>query len=209
MSTASPSFRYPYVIGWTGEAEQPAVLRWRPRSDADGQELAYTAPDPGDYQLGVLLLRQGQRRTGRPDFKSVNTRRQWRCMTKLLCQVCAKSAMDSETGRVWWLLSGPGGPVGDGYTNAPPTCPACIPEAIASCSFLRRHAAVFTVGSCRPYGVRADVFLPGRSPSEPWKENEILRLRDPDIPHCVARELLMGLSDVRPTRLYGDLSCVA
>ncbi|NRQ40246.1 hypothetical protein HII36_51760 [Nonomuraea sp. NN258] len=94
-------------------------------------------------------------------------------MTKRLCQVCAKSAVDRETGRTWWLLSRQSGMAADGYTNAPPTCLACIPEAITACSHLRRNAAVCTVGSCAPYGVRADLFRPGRPPFEPMKTNVI------------------------------------
>ncbi|GAA3209722.1 hypothetical protein GCM10020216_013100 [Nonomuraea helvata] len=151
QSAAGTAFRYPYVIGWTGEAETHRLV-WVPA--AGGMRLSYADPHRGDYTQGVLRLRQKQTRAGRPDFTTVNTRRQWRCMAKGLCQVCARSAVDAETGRIWWLLSSDYGGAGDGYTNAPPTCRACIPEAIAQCSHLRRHAAVFTVGGCVPFGVR-------------------------------------------------------
>jgi hypothetical protein len=61
--------------------------------------------------------------------------------TNRLCQVCAQSVVDKETGRIWWLPASDGEECGDGFTNAPPTCKACIPEAITYCSHLRRHAA--------------------------------------------------------------------
>ena len=116
---------------------------------------------------------------------------------QLLCQVCTGSAVDRETGRIWWLLSGDGRD-GDGYTNAPPTCPACIPEAISQCSHLRRNAAVFTVGDCSPFGVRADVFVPYLPPVVPFERNAVLRFDEYDMHHVVARELLMRLHDLQP-----------
>ncbi|MEV0827976.1 hypothetical protein [Nonomuraea rubra] len=194
-------FRYPYVIGWTGEALERHVLRWRPHWE--GQRLSYADERRTDYADGVLRLRQGQTMTGRPDFRTVNTRRQWRCMSRQLCQVCARSVEDPDTGRTWWLLSSREG-AGDGFTNAPPTCPACIPEAISKCSYLRHNAAVFTVGSYWPYGVRGDVFLPYLPPVVPFQENAVVKLTDDDIRHCIARELLVRLHDVRPAETYGD-----
>ncbi|MEV3983596.1 hypothetical protein [Nonomuraea sp. NPDC049758] len=197
MATATASkraFRYPYVIGWTGEAQNPP-LKWVPRHG--GLRLSYAVPQRGDFRNGALLLRQGQNRTGRPDFTTVNTLRQWRCMEKRLCQVCARSAVDRDTGRIWWLLSGDGDE-GDGYTNAPPTCRACIPEAISQCSHLRRNAAVFTVADCSPHGVRADVFVPYLPPLVPFERNAVVRFDEYDMHHVVARELLMRLHDVQP-----------
>ena len=194
-------FRYPYVIGWTGEAQQHR-LQWK--SLRDGKRLAYVDRRPSDYALGVLRLRQGQKMTGRPDFTTVNTRRQWRCMDKHLCQVCAQSAVDRDTCRIWWLLSSGYRGDGDGYTNAPPTCRTCIPEAISQCSHLRRNAAVFTVGGCSPFGVRADVFVPYLPPLVPFERNAVFRFDEYDMHHVVARELLMRLHDVQPAVTQGD-----
>ncbi|MFI6535046.1 hypothetical protein ACIBHY_21535 [Nonomuraea sp. NPDC050547] len=197
------AFRYPYVIGWTGEAQNPP-LKWVPRHG--GLRLGYAVPHRNDFRNGVLLLRQSQNRVGRPDFRTVNTLRQWRCMEKRLCQVCARSAVDRNTGRIWWLLSSGYGDDGDGYTNAPPTCPACIPEAVSQCSHLRRNAAVFTVGDCSPFGVRADVFAPCLPPVVPFERNAVLRFDEYDMHHVVARELLMLLHDVQSAVTEGDAS---
>ncbi|GAA3199418.1 hypothetical protein GCM10010486_81560 [Nonomuraea roseoviolacea subsp. carminata] len=206
VTAGERAFRYPYVIGWTGEAQNPP-LKWVPRHG--GLRLSYAVPHRDDFRNGVLLLRQSQNRTGRPDFKTVNTLRQWRCMDKRLCQVCARSAVDRETGRIWWLLSSGYGGDGDGYTNAPPTCPACIPEAISRCSHLRRNAAVFTVGDCYPFGVRADVFVPYLPPLVPFERNAVVRFDDYDMHHALARELLMRLHDVQPAATEGDAPWVA
>ncbi|NRQ30519.1 hypothetical protein HII36_01490 [Nonomuraea sp. NN258] len=201
IATTVTGFRYPYVIGWSGEVQQHR-LRWELRRD--GERLAYAESRPSDYVYGVLRLRQGQKRTGKPDFTTVNTRRQWRCMDKRLCQVCAGSAVDPETGRIWWLLSSCEGEAGDGFTNAPPTCRVCIPEAISQCSHLRRNAAVFTVGACYPHGVRGDVFLPYLPPVVPFRSNAVVRFADEEIAYCVARELLVRLHDVQPAVTDGD-----
>ncbi|MBN6052422.1 hypothetical protein JYK22_10810, partial [Nonomuraea sp. RK-328] len=118
-------------------------------------------------------------------------------MVKTLCQVCGRSAVDRESGRAWWLLSGAGDQC-EGYTNAPATCRACIPEAIAGCPHLRRHAAVCTVGAWFPFAVRADVFVPYVPPVRPVAVNELVPLSDERSRLCVARELVVRLIDVRP-----------
>ncbi|MCA2223500.1 hypothetical protein [Nonomuraea aurantiaca] len=193
------SFRVPFVIGYTGDVVQQA-LKFVPRSG--GWKLSYDAPRAGDWAYGVLRLRQNSKRSGRPDFTTVNTRRQWRCMSKRLCQVCARSAVDPDTGRISWLLSSEGGGYErDGFTNAPPTCKACIPEAITYCPHLRRNAMIVTVGDSIPYGVRADLFLPYLPPMVPYERNSIVLLSDPDREFALARELLVRLKDVRPARI--------
>ena len=194
-------FRVPYVVGFTGEGEQRHHLMWT--SSLSGLRLGY-APFSrrGDYSNGVLRLRQHQNRTGRPDFKTVNTRRQWACMERLQCQICARSAVDPYTGRIWWLLSALNDEsFGGVYTNAPPTCLACIPEAISYCPHLRRNAAIFTVGACTPFGVRADVFEPLLPLITPVARNAIVTFNDDHLPHAVARELLVLLHDVRPAEV--------
>lgn len=192
------SFRVPFVIGYTGDVvRQP--LKFVPRPG--GWRLSYDVPRAGDWAYGVLRLRQRTMRSGRPDFTTVNTRRQWRCMAKRLCQVCARSAVDQDSGRIWWLLSSEGGHSTDGFTNAPPTCRACIPEAITYCPRLRRNAMIVTVGDSLPYGVRADLFLPYLPPVVPYERNAVVLLSDPDRGLALARELLVRLDDVRPARM--------
>jgi len=153
--------RIPYITAWSDEAV-PADLVFEGHPEAAGMRLAYrdSTPQDQDHVFGVLWARQGLCRTGQPEWRLVNTLRQRRAMLHNLCQVCGRPATDPATGRVWWVLADNPSDTssGDGYTNAPPTCQACIPEAIATCPRLRRGAAVYTVAGSEPYGVLADVY---------------------------------------------------
>ena len=57
------AFRYPYVIGWTGEAPNPP-LTWVPHRGA--RRLSYVVPQRDDFRNDVLRLRQGQIVPGGP-----------------------------------------------------------------------------------------------------------------------------------------------
>jgi hypothetical protein len=118
MST--PTIRLPYVTAWSEEATpQNLVFRYHP--EAGGLRLTYTDPQPHDWRYGVLRARQGLGQTGRPEWRLVNSLRQWRCIEHTLCQVCGQTAVDDRE-RIWWVLTDTDGTsVGDGYTNAPPT----------------------------------------------------------------------------------------
>lgn len=151
----------PYITAWSGE-RLPYRLAFETHPEAAGPRLTYTDPTWYDRLYGVLWARQGLSRTGRPEWKLVNTLRQRRAMLHSLCQVCGQPATDPGTARTWWLLADDPSDTdqGDGYTNAPPTCRACIPQAVVSCPRLRRSAAAYTVTGHEPYGVLADVFTP-------------------------------------------------
>lgn len=156
------TLRVPYITAWSGETvPHPLGFAWS--DETAGLRLTYADPCPQDWLYGALWARQGLSARGRPEWKLVNTLRQRRCMLHLLCQVCGGSAVDSGTSRTWWLLADEPARVAPerGYTNAPPTCPICIPSALASCPRLRHGAVVYTVGACEPYGILGDVFEPG------------------------------------------------
>jgi hypothetical protein len=155
------TLRVPYITAWSDEVV-PARLAFQWHPEAGGLRLTYTDAVEQDRMFGVLWARQGISQQGRPEWKLVNTLRQRRAMLHHLCQVCGQPATDPATGRVWWLLADDPTDTseGDGYTNAPPTCRQCIPEALASCPRLRRSAAVYTVADSEPYGVLAHTFLP-------------------------------------------------
>jgi hypothetical protein len=172
------SRRVPYVIAWSGEAvEQPlAFMNDAGESRRDFCEpmvflrerarLSYVDPHPSDWVNGLLRARVGQDRSGEPLWRMLNTHRQWLCMMLGLCQVCGESAMDLETSRMWWVITETAfraTDAGEGLTNAPPTCPACIPESLALCPQLRKSSAVYTAAHAEPVGVLADVFFPSLS----------------------------------------------
>jgi hypothetical protein len=190
----------PYITAWSGEAaEGRLTLRWHP--DAGGLRLTYLDEVDQDRMWGVLWARQGISRQGRPEWKLVNTLRQRRAMLRSLCQVCGKPATDPHTGRVWWILAD--GPTdtsnGDGYTNAPPTCRSCIPDAIASCPRLRRGAAVYTVGESEPYGVLAGAVQESASNGDVvLKKNVCVALDEfARLELALATQLLVVLHDLR------------
>jgi hypothetical protein len=136
---------------------------------AGAPRLAYLQSRPGDWVRGVLRarvrdLRDLPDRRGPERMRKLNTRRQWLCMGRRLCQVCGGPATDPETGLIPWPLAstvfertGPD----SGRTNAPPTCWDCIPKALAECPMLRQDFALYTVAAVESAGVLADKYRPG------------------------------------------------
>ena len=193
--------RVPYITAYSEElAPHPLAFVAYPEA-TDGVRLSYDDAVPQDWMYGVLWARQGLHRRGRPEWKVVNTLRQRRCMRLLLCQVCGESATDPVDSRISWVLADDPGDTsaGAGYTNAPPTCAQCIPEAIASCPRLRRGAAVYSVGSAQPYGIIGDVLQPSRLRPVEVARNVVISLDSfHRLEYALAKQLLVVLEDLRP-----------
>ncbi|GAA1630821.1 hypothetical protein GCM10009733_029490 [Nonomuraea maheshkhaliensis] len=141
--------------------------------------LAYLPSRPGDWvslnaaelgSVGGVLrartrdLRDDPLKRGSERMRKLNTRRQWRCMDRLLCQVCGDPATDPDSGLIPWLLTktvfertGLQG----GRTNAPPTCWSCVPKALEECPMLHEDFSLYTVTAARSAGVLADLYRPG------------------------------------------------
>ncbi|WP_327583373.1 hypothetical protein OHA25_47245 [Nonomuraea sp. NBC_00507] len=162
----------PYTIAYANEeVTDPIYFEWHNHE----YRLTYSKAQRGDWMHGILLGRVGElrdkpERRGSERMRKLNRRRQWRCMDKLLCQVCGGRASDSETGRVPWLLvetvfeeTGED----SGRTNAPPTCWSCIPKALEECPMLQDKAILCTVASVTSAGVLADLYAPGIDPMVP------------------------------------------
>ena len=193
------TLRVPYITAYSDELA-PHPLAFLAHTEAtDGARLSYADPIPQDWQLGVLWARQGIHRRGRPEWKVVNTIRQRRCMLHLLCQVCGQPAADPVDGRISWVLADDPSDTsaGAGYTNAPPTCARCIPEAIASCPRLRRGAAVYSVGSAEPYGIIGDVLRPSQRRPVEQERNVVISLDSfHRLEYALAKQLLVVLEDL-------------
>ncbi|PWW64547.1 hypothetical protein DFQ13_103521 [Actinokineospora spheciospongiae] len=91
----------PYVATWSRETAEPPRVIERP-----GRGIAYWDEILADRdKQGVLWDRvtvcPGR---GTPQFADIHTHRQRRAMRRLLCQVCAGPADETEDG-VLWLLS--------------------------------------------------------------------------------------------------------
>lgn len=155
----------PYVIAYANEVVNDPIW-FEPY--ADELRLAYVNRRSSDWVHGVLRarvrdLRDNPKLRGHERMKHLNTKRQWRCMDQLLCQVCGKPAIDGA-GRFPWLLTktafertGPD----SGRTNAPPTCWTCQDKALAECPMLRDNHTRWTVASATSAGVLADLYEPG------------------------------------------------
>ncbi|MER7362183.1 hypothetical protein [Nonomuraea wenchangensis] len=140
------------MTAFEGEALSYQVALVADAEATDGVRLSYTDATAHDWMFGVLWHRQGLSRAGRPLWKLVNTARQRRCMLRLLCQVCGRSALDG--GRIWWLLPEPPGVTAGGrpFTHAPPTCRSCIPAARMWCPRLGSESYVYTVAAVSRMG---------------------------------------------------------
>lgn len=190
------ALRVPYITAWSDE-EMPHPLAFEFSAEVAGLRLTYPDPHPEDWVFGVLRARHGILRGGRPEWLKVNTLRQWQCMDHALCQVCGLPAADPETGRIWWLLTDADG-TGDGYSNAPPTCKSCIPEAIASCPRLRSNASVCSVADCEPFAVLGDVFEFGAGGANLVERNVLVGLDEfRALAAVLAQQLVVTLHGLR------------
>lgn len=198
----TPAVRVPYITAWSEEASSHC-LAFTHHPESGGMRLTYTDPHSNDWMYGVLRARQGINRGGRPEWKLVNTLRQWRCMEYRLCQVCGKPATDPATGRVWWLLADDVASTapGQGYTNAPPTCRACIPDALTYCPRLRTAATAYTVADAEPYAVLAHVFRPVPSGGAVVVDRSVMvQLEEFDrLTRALAHQLVVLLSGLQRT----------
>ncbi|MFI6450312.1 hypothetical protein ACIBF6_02060 [Streptosporangium amethystogenes] len=205
MTVAAPTrLRVPYVIAHEHEvAPQPL---WFGRGPRGGVRLAYDVPRRGDVVRGVLRVRVLTTRRGAPQWRKLNTLRQWRCMEKLRCQVCGKAATDPDTGRIPWIMTDTAfreisGDSTGGLTSAPPTCWACIPEALATCPQLRISSTVCTVARAQPVAVLADMFTPGPvRRAIPTGEHSVeISLKDEMVlSYALATQLIVQVHDLQP-----------
>ncbi|MFI6320403.1 hypothetical protein ACIBG8_22915 [Nonomuraea sp. NPDC050556] len=194
-----PRITVPYVVAYSGELVEDPICFVAGRSG--GVKLSYQAAKPGDWVDGVLRARVRTNHKGQPQWRRLNTRRQWLCMARLWCQVCGKPARDSQ-GRYPWIMTEkvfrwdeeqPGAII----TNAPPTCWACIPDALGSCPQLEdASTTVFSAGGAVPVGVLGDVY-------RPWvagvRRNVEVRFTDTSLlPYTLAHQLIVRVFDLRP-----------
>lgn len=187
--------RVPYVTAYDGE-DVTYQLALAPSLEAtDGIRLSYADPVETDWLYGVLWHRHGMTRSGRPQWKLVNTNRQRNCMLRTLCQVCGQSAVEED--RIWWVMAEKPDQSAQGevFTNTPPTCRACIPLARALCPRLREWSQAYTVAAAEPYGVVADVFKPvGRGLVSVGGTIELPLEAYHDLEYALAKQLIVTLA---------------
>lgn len=146
----------PWVTRWTGEVSKERF------AITVGKDGRFTYKDGNDQRdkHDVLWQREGVGRQGEPDWASVSTYRQRRCMTHRLCQVCG---IKIEDGPIHWLMPMSDNsietlPNGDEVTINPPTCEDCIPLALELCPHLKANGyMILKVLDYEVWGVSGEV----------------------------------------------------
>ncbi|MFF3665523.1 hypothetical protein [Microtetraspora malaysiensis] len=201
-ATATATTAVPYITAFAGElVNHPLVFRYS--DEARAIRLSYVVPDENDWQFGVLLARHGRIQTGLPCRGRVHTRRQWRCMAHGLCLHCGEPAVESGSGRFWWVIhDGPGTDLERGYTGTPPTCRACIPAQLA-----RRPRVggsrpwIGTAVLAEPYAVLADTYQRGVGGALLDEQGVTIQLEEfRRLEKALAHRLIVSLGDLRAER---------
>lgn len=155
---ARTNLRKPYITPYEEESvDLPLTFEWV----AGTPQLTYRDEVPQDRMFGVLWARCGVARAGTILWSKAHTLRQRRCMLKRLCRVCGESAVDSDTGRLWWIMpsSVPDDRHATWPTAGPATCKTCVSESLSACPYLCAGSpVVYTVGDCSPIGVLANIY---------------------------------------------------
>jgi hypothetical protein len=152
----------PYITAWSAEQHPPAVVVERPEGGIGYQHEIVADRD----RNGVLWFRMSfQPSEGRPEFGKVHPLRQRRTMQRLLCQVCAGPADQTEDGVLWLLKDHredwPLWPNGMGVTE-PPVCVSCVRMSLRLCPALRKGATVVRAGSFVVAGAHGLLYRGGR-----------------------------------------------
>lgn len=192
----------PYVTAWSAEQDPPVLLVERP-----GGGIAYPDETVADRDRNDVLwfrtpFRHGQ---GRPEFGKVHPLRQRRTMQRLLCQVCAGPADQTDDGVLWLLKDHredwPSWPDGMGVTE-PPVCVPCVQASLRLCPALRNGAVVVRAGSFVVAGVHGMLYRGGTKLAQVGRTT--VAFDDPAIrwvrAACLVRELrdcaLIPLTDL-------------
>lgn len=153
----------PYVAAWSEEQDAPFVLVERYGGITYQDE---TAADRDNR--GVLWFRTPFRRGhGRPEFGRVHPLRQRRAMLRLLCQVCAGPADQTDDGVLWLLQDHredwPSWPDGMAVTE-PPICLSCLRTSVSVCPALRGGAVAIRARRFSEAGVHGIQYRSGLQP---------------------------------------------
>lgn len=182
----------PYITKWSEEQEPTSQLVER-----RGLGIAYLdeiLTDRDDH--GVLWYRVPSRPgEGHPLFSTVHPLRQGRAMRRLLCNVCAKPADQTDDGVLWLVRDfrddWPGWPENMGVTE-PPICMPCVRVASRLCPALRKGAVAVRVRHAPIAGVRGMLHRSGAGVPMPVKEINI-PYEDPRVRWVRAMHLLREL----------------
>jgi len=183
----------PYITTWSAEHEPPLMLVERPDGGVAYQDEMVADRDRNGVLWFRTPFRLGQ---GRPEFGRVHPLRQRRTMQRLLCQVCARPADQTDDGVLWLLKDHredwPSWPNGMGVTE-PPVCLSCTRTSLRSCPALRKGAAVVRAGSFVVAGVHGTLYQGG--PKLTATGRATVAFEDPTIRWVRAVSLVRELRD--------------
>ena len=183
----------PYITSWSAEKSLPAkVIELRGRIGYADE--AFGERDEHGVLWSRVPLLPGQ---GRPLFGKIHALRQRRAMRKLLCQVCAGPADESELGTLWLVPDfredWPGWPEHMACTE-PPVCLACARVSVRVCPALRKGYVAIRVGRSAVSGIYGARYRPGIPYPTPT-EDRIVSYADPDVRWTRAGQLVRELLD--------------
>lgn len=182
----------PWITRWTGEvSHEPYGYNQQP-----GRRLTVGYPDGKENREGngLLWMREGLGRGGRPMWADVNTYRQRAAMARCKCQVCG-STINARP--VLWLMPTVETMMieedGTLKTTTAPTCEACIPLALELCPALPKMGwTICKVLEYEVWGALAELVIPNGDgsirripPTDVGYDNPAL------LPHAVARQQIV------------------
>jgi hypothetical protein len=194
----------PYVAVWSEEQTLPTWVIQRGRVG-----IGYADETPYDRDRnGVSWSRFSSRPgAGRPEYVQMHPLRQRRAMRRLLCQVCAQPADQTDEGCLWLLSDRwrdwKGWPEG-AFNPFPPVCVGCAVLSTRLCPPLRRgHVAVrahSTVHGVIGVQFQAGQQFPAVEQSEDDSERPVA-LQNPAIRWTLATLLTRALHHCTPVDL--------
>ncbi|MEU8528861.1 hypothetical protein AB0C77_25225 [Streptomyces sp. NPDC048629] len=194
------------MTSWSNEDEihTPIIQR--------GNGIAYRDPvwDHHARDGSLVLWRQQKlaQGKGKPVWMGIHFARLRRAMDRLLCQVCAQPAEDTERGTLFLTGNTPRGPIKDReLTTHPPVCLPCAAESVAKCPHLLRGFVAARVAEVRPWGVGGTRYVPGLLSSRPMPlpEPERMSYDDDRIGWMHASHPFVELLGCRPVDLTEEL----
>ncbi|MEY9958864.1 hypothetical protein [Streptacidiphilus sp. MAP5-52] len=184
----------PYIAAWSREVELTPTMRVLP-----GAGFTFDDAVRGDRDAhGALYRRQaivsGDR--GVPYLGKVHSRRQRRCMARLLCQVCAGPPSLTSEGMLFldqdhrsdWT----GWPENLGTVH-PPLCLPCAEESVRRCRHLRGSSVAVRVRDPQPWGVLGMQY--SLAPDNTLQDGRAVELEygDPRLGWTIASQMIMLL----------------
>ena len=200
----------PYITRWTGEtALHPQIV---PRVAFDRVGIGYAGEVPGDRDAhDVLWSRPAIAPTasrGRPEYGFVHPRRQRRCATRLLCQVCGEPASRTEQG-VLWLIGEHNASTGtwpEGiHTSHPPVCLPCAAAALRECPQIAANRNALRVLNPQPHGVIGTWWAYNRRTGGYETAAGEVAYSDPRRVQIIADQVVISLSGCTPIDIQQEL----